>query len=524
LACLAAPTLAQQPVGAQPATTPPQVAPYQVGKALPPVEPGASMVTMSLDQAVARALQMNLDIQSAKLNPRIQDYAMEVAEAAFSPTFTSSFGYNNSSQQSTSQLDGGARTSTSRNTFNLSFNQPTRWYGGRLTSSFNNSRTATDNAFSTRNPSFSSSLSLNYTQPLFNGFSIDNARNTLRTQEIQKLIVDDQLQTQIENLTNQVRVAYWTLRAQIEAVEIQKQSLAQAQQLLDENTTRVRLGRMAEIELAQAEAQVATANQSLLAAKIAWQTQELALKRLLVGGADDPLFTQTINPTEPIALPAIEAPNVDIQGAIKIALSERSDLVQTRRQREISEMNLDVTKQALRPDLSLQAGYSLSGVGGPQFSRTSLGGQPELVEDGGYLQGLSSLANFDTPTWNVTLNFSYPVGHKAAEANAARAEVQLNQSELAMKTQELTIVTEVTSAGLAVGNTYAQLLAARASREAAEKNADAELRKFSVGASTNFNVVQTQNSLTNARLSELRNTVNYLNAVEEFARVQKFGR
>jgi outer membrane protein len=525
LALVAAPAAAQQPAApAAPAANEPRVAPYEVGKAQPPATPGSTVVAMTLEQAISRALERNLDIQSARLNPTIQRYAMDLAHAAFTPTVTTQFGYNNSSQQSTSQLDGGARTTSERNTLNVSFNQPLRFYGGRLSTSFNNSRTATDNAFSTRNPSYASTLSFNYTQPLLAGLSIDNARNALRTQEIQELIVDDQLKSQIQNLTEQVRVAYWSLRATIEQLEIQRQSLAQAQQLLNENRIRVNLGRMAEIELFQAEAQVASAEQALINAQIQWQNQDLALKRLLVGGADDALLGQTINPVEPVTLPSIQAPNVDIQAAIRIALNERSDLRQTRRQREIAELNLDVTREALRPDLSLSAGYSLQGVGGNIYERTSLGGQPQLVQESGYFDGLSSIGKLDTPTWNVTLNFSYPVGHKAAEANTERAEVQLNQSELAMKSQELAIVTEVTNAGLAVGNTYAQLEASRRSREAAERNADAELRKFSVGASTNFQVVQTSNQLTSARLNELRATFNYVNAIAEFERVQRVGR
>jgi outer membrane protein len=494
---------------------------YEVGKALPPLAPGATLVSLTLEGAIARALEQNLDIQSARLSPRMQEYTLEAARAAFSTVLTSGFGFNNASTQSTSQLDGGARTTTERATMNVGLSQPLPWYGARLSTSFNNSRTATDNAFSTRNPSYNSTVSFNFSQPLLSGLRIDNQRNTLRTQEIQKQITDIQLLSQIQNITDQVRVAYWNLRSQIEQIEIQRQSLAQAQQLLADNRIRVQLGRMAEIELVQAEAQVASAEQALLNAEIQWRNQELAFKRLLVGGADDPLFAQTVNPVD---LPIFAEQAVDIDAAIQRALLDRADLRQQRQQRQIAELNLDVTREATRPDLSLSAGYSLQGIGGNLFDRSGLGGTPQLVQEGGYFDGLRSVAAFDTPTWNVSLSFSYPLGQRAAKANFERAQLQMRQSDLALRSQELAIVTEVTNAGLAVQNTFLLLEASRRSREAAERNAEAELRKFNVGASTNFQVVTVQNSLTSARLSELRALINHINAIAEFDRVQRVGR
>ncbi|MGH7577559.1 MAG: TolC family protein, partial [Longimicrobiales bacterium] len=86
--------------------------PYMVGMALPPLDPGATLAEMTLEQAIERALQANLDIQIARLEPSIQGYALDAARAAFSPTLSATYGYQNSTNQSTSQLDGGARTNT----------------------------------------------------------------------------------------------------------------------------------------------------------------------------------------------------------------------------------------------------------------------------------------------------------------------------------------------------------------------------------------------------------------------------
>jgi outer membrane protein TolC len=512
------------PLGAtaqQAPTTTPQIARYEVGYAVPPTVPGRTTVPLTLDDAIARALENNLDIQSARLTPRMQEYSLVSARAAFNPTFQATVGYNNSSNQSTSQLDGGARTTTSRNTFNLSVNQPLPWYGASLSTSFNNSRSESDNAFTTRNPSYSSSFSLNFSQPLLNGFRIDNQRLSLVTQVIQQEVADITLTAQVANITNQVRVAYWNLRSQIEQVEIQRFNLEQAEQLLVNNRLRVETGTMASNELLQAEAQVATAEQALLNAEIQWRNQELTFKRLLVSGSTDPLFEQTINPVD---LPTFEEVAVDIEEAIEVALASRTDIRQQRFQQEISEMNLAVTRESTLPNLSLSASYSLQGVGGNLYERTGLGGEPVLVAEGGWTQGLSAIRNFDTPSFNVSLNFSYPLGMKSAKANYQRAILQFQQSEIALQGQELAITTEVTAAGDAVRNSFLSLQAAIRSREASERNTEAEMTRFGVGASTNFQVVTAQNSLTTSRLSELRAVIAYVNAIAEFDRVVNVGR
>lgn len=519
LAAVAVPTIlaAQDPLAiAQEA----QIDPYVVGTALPPLDAGRTMVEMSLDDALSRALEFNLDIQTASLNPRVQAFALQTARAAFNPTLSGSYGYNNSTRQSTSQLDGGARTSTERLTFNTSLSQTVPWYGGRLSADFNNSRTETNNAFSTLNPSYNSAVSFNYTQPLLAGRKTDNQRATLQTQEIQGQIADIQLRQQIANIVEQVRIRYWNLRVTIEQIEIQRRAVEQAQLLLAQNELRVQLGSMAEIQVIQARSQEAAAQQALLNAQVQWRNAELGLKSILIGGADDPLLTQTINPSE---LPTLQEQVVDIQAALEIALRERTDLRQQRQQLEMAAIDLEVTDDSRLPDLDLTASYQLTGVGGTEFDRSGLGGEPVLVNRGGYVDGLNDIAQFDTPTWNLSMNFSYPIGMRGQKASSERAKLQYEQSELAIRAQELNIVTQVTDAGLTVTDTQLQYQAAQRSRELAEENAVATVTRFNAGVATNFEVAEANDDLTSARISEVRALINHINAIAEFERVQRVG-
>ena len=123
----------------------------------------------------------------------------------------------------------------------------------------------------------------------------------------------------------------------------------------------VELGSMAPIQVVQAQSQVAAAEQALLNAQVQWRSAELGLKSLLIGGADDPLLLQTINPT---GVPTLQEQAVDIDAALQVALRERADLRQQRQQLAISELELDVSQDGRLPTLDLVASYSLQGVGG----------------------------------------------------------------------------------------------------------------------------------------------------------------
>ena len=278
---------------------------------------------------------------------------------------------------------------------------------------------------------------------------------------------------------------------------------------------------MAQIQVIQARSQVAAAEQSLLNAQVQWRNAELGLKSLLIGGADDPLLIQTINPSE---LPTLRAQAVDIGAALQVALEQRADLRQQRHQLEMSALDLEVTRDGRLPNLDMTAAYSVQGTGGNQFSRSELGGDPVLIQQGGYLDGLNSIAGLDTPTWSISMNFSYPIGMRSGKANSERARLQFEQTNLAIKSQELAVITEVTSAGLAVTDTNLQLQAAQRSRELAEESASTELTRFNAGAATNFEVGQANDDLTSARLSELRALINHINAIADFERVQRVGR
>lgn len=486
---------------------------YVVGQAKPP-EVGAPVLNITLEDAIQRALDRNLDLKVQKLNPQIADYQLQQTRAFYRPTFTGTTIYRNSSSTNTNTQEGQSTVTQTNQTYNATASMPVQWHGGNANFQFNNGRTFTNSTLSTRPLQYNANLQFSYTQPVLHNFKTDSTRTSLKTQEIARQISDVNLRTTLMNTVAQVRNAYWDLRAAIENIEIQRRSVDLSRSFVDQNRTKVEVGTMAQIDVIQAESQQANAELSLVQAEAAWRTAELTFKRLIASGQDDDAYKATINPTD---LPAVTPPSVDIQAAITTALAQRTDLVVARKNLESSLLNVSLLQNATLPDLNVTGGYTAAGTGGPVIkSGVSTGA--------GYSDALSQIFGLDTPTWNIQANFTYPLGMAAAKANLARTRLTLEQSQTSLKAQELTVATDLTNAGLQVQNTYKALLAAQKARELAERQADAEQTKFEVGMSTNFTVVQQQQAMTSARTAELRALLTYIKALIEFERLQNVGR
>jgi outer membrane protein len=524
ITAMGAAAAAQQPAAPPPAApgqTPAPADRYIVGQAKPPVEPGSAIRDLSLQQAIDVALENNLALKVQKMNPQIQDYALVQARAAFRPTMQSTFQQSSSSQVSTNANEGVSMVTNRSQNYSTSFSQNLTRFGGNYSAQYSTRRSTNNTLNNLRPLQYTGSTSFNYSQPLLANFKIDDRRNALRTQAVQRQIVDIQLQTTIENTKANVRSAYWALRRTIEQVEIQRRALELASRLLTDNRTKVEIGTMAPIDLFQNEASVASNEQALINAQINFRNSEMSFKQLLASGTDDPIYGQTINPTEQV--PALEQVTVDIPGAVKTALDLRTDLTQQRKSLEVSVFNLEVTKNSTKPTLTLNTGYTLSGTGGDSYFSVNQQ-RAGLNQESGYGDVLRNIYQINQPQWNLSLNFNYPLGMVSQKASYARAQIQFQQSQASLKAQELAVFTDVTTAGLAVQNTWQQLNAARKSREAAEKQAEAEQTRFDNGMSNNYNIALAQNDLTSRRLSELNAIIGYVNAIADFEKAQKVGR
>jgi outer membrane protein TolC len=281
------------------------------------------------------------------------------------------------------------------------------------------------------------------------------------------------------------------------------------------------VGTLAPLDVVQAQAEQATRRQSVATTQAAVRTAELALKRLIVNGTDDPYWVASL---EPIDRPTYSTESLDVANAVRKALATRTDIDQSRKQIESNDVSIKNLSDQRLPALDMTASYGLAGIGGTQLLRAPnapLGAPPSQIIPGGFSDTLSTLFNQRAPSWNFAANFSYPIGSSTADANLARARVQQRQTIAQARALELQIATEVTNAALLVESNRERLQAAQVAREFAEKRLEAEQSRFEVGLSTNFFVVQAQRDLRDSQNAELRALLDYRRAQVDFERVQE---
>ncbi len=489
-------------------------APAGVSELVPP----GPVVELSIEQAVTRAAERNLNLAAERLTPQTWDYSLAATRANYALNLTSTVQDLSQNRFTNDAISGGSRNTTDRQSWSGGIAQNLWWWGGNYSVNWSNNHTATNSTNSTCNPCFDSGLQASITQPLLRNRAIDTTRASILTNEISQQISELNLSALEASTLASVRNAYWELVYARQAVDAAKISLDLASKLVQDNRSRVEIGTMAPIDIIQAQAEEANRRQQLVTAQATLRNNELALKRLIVKGTDDELWTATIVPTD---LPQMVAQPIDLEGAVRNALSQRTDLTVAKKNLESTDITLKSLRNQMLPSLNFVSALNLTGQAGVSTpKRDPITGNLISLPAGGYFDALRSIPGYDSPTWTFRLDFSYPLGTSAPRANAARQQLLRSQTEANLKATELQIATEVTGAALAVRNSLEAMQAATVSRELSEKRLEAAQSKFEQGMATNYEVVQAQRDLNDARNSELRQQLNYQRALVDFQRVQ----
>ena len=484
---------------------------------------------MSIDDAVATALEQNLNLQVQRFDPQLQELSTAQFKAAYTPNFVSTISKSDNTQPSTSFLDsgtGGASSGiTSGNSlFNFGIQSLSNWMGGSYDVRWNNTRSTTTNLFQSFNPQVNSSVAATYIQPLLRNFKIDGTRQQLLVSQMNKAITDVQLQQSITQTTRNVRNAYYDLVGAIGNLAVQRQSLQLSQQSLKDNRARVEIGTMAPLDIVQAEAEVATREEAVIVAEAAIERLMDTVRTLVFNPSSPEFWTARIEPTDTLTfVPA----TVDADAAIKAALTQRTDLVNARKNLDINDVNIRYFRNQSLPDVTAQASYNARSIGGLQVTRapdptTGLPtGQILTQAEKSYFSTLGSAFAGDFPGWNLQVNLSYPVGTSSQEAQLARARLEQTQAQRQMDVLELSVTAQVRDAARNVQTNARRVDATRSSRILAERRLEAEEKKYQAGMTQNFFVLQAQRDLSLARNNELLALVEYAKSVVNYSAVQQ---
>jgi outer membrane protein TolC len=497
--------------------------PSRVHAQTTPAQPAGQppVVRMSIDDAVATALEQNLDLQVQRINPQLRNLETAVTRADWTPTFTGTFDFQDQTQPPANLLAGNTSQLTNgRNAYNFGIVQNTPWFGGSYQVLFNNGRSTTNNIFTSFDPQLTSNVSATYTQPLLRNFKIDGTRQQLLINQNNVQVSETQLRQSITQTTRNVRNAYYDLLYAIGNLNVQRQSLELSQQSLKDNRARVEIGTMAPLDIVQAEAEVATREEAVIVAEAAIERQQDFIRALVYGPKAPEMWNSRIEPTETYTFTPTA---VDAEAAVKNALSQRTDLQVARKNLESQDVSIRYFNNQSLPDLNASLNYGAQAIGGVGLIREP-GVPPGPVTgtvEKSYWSTLGTVFGGDFPGWTFSIDLSYPIGYSTNEANLARARLQHTQQERQLSSLELTVATQVRDATRNVQTNAKRVDATRSARVLAERRLEAEEKKYQAGMTQNFFVLQAQRDLVQARNNELQALVEYAKSVVNYSAIQE---
>lgn len=526
-------------------------------------------LNLTLQDAVELALQNSLDIVVQRYNPWIADAGILKASAGgiggvppggffagsnantplinFDPTLTSTFSIDDRNVPVNNPLTSGTGTGQSAlsrlalhtSTFNTQFNEGFHT-GTTLFAAWDNTRSSSTSLANLFNPSVQSSVFIGFQQQLLNGFGKVNTRNIRIAKNNRKIADLAFAQQAITTITNTI-TAYWELVYSRENVKVQQQAVTVAEKLYNDNKKQLEIGTMAPLDVTRAESELATDRQNLIVAQTVQLQNEQILKNAI---SKNPLATNLVNveiiPTELPSRPeAIEAPS--FEQAVGEAFAKRPDVQEMVINIQNGQIDVSATKNALLPTATLTAQYGSVGLAGNQTTSTSaiIAGAPIVDATGAPIPGefvpsaqitptgivksgwgdaMSSVFHNNFPDYNVQLSVTIPIRNRSAQADNQRAILTQRQLEAQMQQLKNSALLDVRNTFIALQQDRARVEAAAKARELQQQTFDAEQKKYQLGASTVYLVIQTQRDLIAAQGTELRALTDLVEAKASYER------
>src|SRR5579871_466222 len=386
--------------------------------------------------------------------------------------------------------------------------------GTQLSLGLNNTSATTNSARAQFSPATNSSLSLNFSQHLLQGFGRGVNTRQIRIAKNNRELNDLTFKAQVIATVSAVKDLYWDLVSYQENVKVQQDNLAASQRLYEDNKKQVEVGTLAPIEVTRAEAEIASNQQTLTVAQTQLLQQETILKNALSrrGVISPELANVHIIPIDRIVVPPVE-PITPIQDAAAMALSSRPELSQFRILIQNQEISIKGTRNELLPTLDVVANLANNGLAGTPVSLPESCTNPALPNynpssvtcippnnffNGGYGTVLGQLFARNFPTYSAGFNLNIPIHNRAAQADMINSQLALRQQEVGMQRMENQVRVEVQNALIGLQQAQAQYQSAIKQRTLQEQTVDAEQKKLALGASTSYNVILTQRDLVTA--------------------------
>src|SRR5947209_754224 len=372
--------------------------------------------------------------------------------------------------------------------------------GTSISFEFNNNRQTTNSPFFNLSPVLGSMYRLSFQQPLLSGFGFGPNMRYLRIASNNKRISDIAFKDQVMATVTQIENIYWDLVSAYQQSRVNEQSLAFAQQSLDNAKKQLQLESVPAMDVMRAEAEVSKRDQDLTVARTSLQLQELLMKNALTKSLDDPLLESM--PVVPVdRLEPAQAPPApqSVQELIAQALRERPELAES----DVDLVNRQISRKAARnallPSLSLVGFYGGSGLAGPLNPISNVPGVTSSVPTD-FAGALASAFNNSAPDYYVGFNLSIPIRNRVAKADQYRSELEYRQAELRREQLRKQIRIEVRNAEYALEQSAARVDAARKTRDLAQRTFEIMQKEQELGAGSTYQTMTAQRDLSLAEL------------------------
>src|SRR3989442_750517 len=527
-------------------------------------------IELSMQEAVELALENSLDIVVQRYNPWFADTGVLKAKAGgfggttpgavfggssannpllnFDPVVTTVLTLDDRKSPINNPLTSGTGTgisslaalATHTSIFNVQYAQGFAT-GTTFFTAWDNTRNWASLSANLFNPSVQTTIFAGFQQQLLNGFGRSVGTRNIRIAKNNRKIADWAFTQQaITTVTNTI-AAYWELVFARENVKVQQQAVTVAEKLYNDNRKQLEIGTMAPLDVTRAESELATDRQNLIVAQTVQLQDQQTLKNAISKNPLAPNFVNVeIVPTDLPSRPeAIEAPT--FEDAVKEAFAKRPELQEEALNLLNGEIDQKATRNALLPTATLTAQYSSVGLAGnqAQFTTATVAGAPVVDANGnpvpgdflpatrftpngvaqaGFSDALSSAFHNNFPDYQISLNVQIPIRNRSAQADNQPAILTPRWLEAQLQQMKNAALLDVRNTYIALTQDLAQVDAASKARELQQQTFDAEQKKYQLGASTVYLVIQTQRDLINAQGTELRALANLVEAKANYER------
>jgi HAE1 family hydrophobic/amphiphilic exporter-1 len=476
----------------------------------PMPEGAAEGIRLSLADAIGLALANNQDLNVSVSSAEASRFTLFENTGIFDPLVEASLTRAHDEEPASSQLIGAQVFES--DTFDASARvtqlAPT---GGTASLGFTTRRSSTNSTFSFVNPSYASGLTLSVRQPLLRSLGELPTKWLIYTSRNSRDAAYQDFVRSVQRTVDAVEAAYWDLVFALQNLEVKKEALRVAQDLNRITRIRIDVGSLAPIDIVQTEVGTATAEQEIIIAEGLIGDAQDRLKRLL--NFESSKWNVPVVPTDTVQT---ELQDVDAEKGALTAMAKRPDLLAATYLTDSDRIRYDYLRNQTLPQLDLVGSYGFRGLGGTTTIRDEETGEVLQRIPGDFGDSLDQIRDTDFNNWSLGLQFSYPIFNRAARGARGQAKWTWEASKANLTALEQNVLLEVRAAARAIDTAKRSVVAAGKSRELADRNLDAERKKFENGMTTSFQVTQIQNELSAARSNELQAQLVYRKALSAF--------